>query len=124
MANFAKINEDGIVETVLVVADEQADNAQIFLAEELGLGGIWIESKLDGSIRYNAAIPGMTYDAENDAFIPVKPFDSWVLDAETFQWKAPVAQPEGFYDWDEESLTWVEFTPPAGYPATIEGSVE
>jgi len=112
MANFAKINEDGIVETILVVADEQADRAQEFLAEELGLGGIWIESKLDGSIRYNAAIPGMTYDAENDAFIPLKLFDSWILDTETFQWKAPIERPEGFYNWDEDSLAWVEFTPP------------
>lgn len=108
MANFAKINEDGIVETVLVVDDEQSENAQEFLAVELGLGGTWIESKLDGSIRYNAAIPGGTYDAENDAFIGIKPLDSWILNTETFKWEPPVAAPtDAPHSWDEETQTWI-----------------
>lgn len=112
MANFAKINEDGIIETILVIADEQADNAQDFLAVELGLGGTWIESRVDGSIRFNPAVPGGTYDADNDAFVLPQPFPSWTLNTSTFQWESPVARPEGAFTWDEDALSWVEFTLP------------
>ena len=51
---------------------------------------------------------GYTYDAERDAFIPPKPFDSWVLNEETARWEAPVAYPtDGLtYSWNEDELAW------------------
>jgi hypothetical protein len=60
------------------------------------------------NIRKNYAGIGFTYDLALDAFIPPKPFDSWVLDEATANWKAPVPKPEGNYRWDEETLSWLE----------------
>lgn len=112
MANFAKINEDSIIETVLAIDDEKVTTAQEFLAVELGLGGTWVETKLDGSIRFNPAIPGGTYNADADAFILPQPFASWTLNESTFTWEAPIERPEGDFYWDEETQIWVNFTPP------------
>jgi hypothetical protein len=60
------------------------------------------------NIRKNYAGIGFTYDVALDAFIPPKPFDSWVLDEATANWKAPVPKPEGNYRWDEQTLSWLE----------------
>ena len=64
----------------------------------------------DGSKRKNFAGIGFTYDKDKDAFIPQKPFASWVLDASTCRWKAPVAIPSDFhtkeYKWDEANNKW------------------
>jgi hypothetical protein len=74
--------------------------------------GTWLETKEDGSIRKNYAGIGYTYDAANDAFIEPKPFDSWVLNEETFKWEAPVAYPTdgNIYNWNEETQAWEEVT--------------
>jgi len=70
--------------------------------------GTWLETKKDGSIRKNYAGIGYTYDAANDAFIEPKPFDSWVLNEETFRWECPVAYPDdgNIYIWNEETQAW------------------
>jgi len=65
----------------------------------------------NGNIRKNFAGVGFTYDADRDAFIPPKPFDSWVLDEETCNWEAPVAYPADaedgdYYTWDEATTSW------------------
>ena len=59
--------------------------------------------------RKNYAGFGYTYDSARDAFIPPKPFPSWVLNEETCLWDAPVAMPTDgqLYNWDEETLSWV-----------------
>ena len=59
--------------------------------------------------RKNYAGIGYKYDATRDAFIPPKPFASWVLNEDTCLWDAPVAMPSdgGFYNWDEEAGNWV-----------------
>ena len=46
-------------------------------------------------------------------FVPLKPFDSWVLDRKTATWNAPVKKPTGknLYFWDEDALNWVEIDP-------------
>lgn len=68
--------------------------------------------------RYNYAGIGYTFDSskgEDGAFIPPKPFASWLLNEESCNWEAPVAMPveEGkFFVWDEDSTSWVEFVPP------------
>lgn len=60
------------------------------------------------AFRGNFASIGMTYDADLDAFIPIRPFPSWVLNTETITWEAPVPRPEGDFVWDEKSGAWVE----------------
>jgi len=60
--------------------------------------------------RKNYAGIGFTYDRDRDAFIPPKPFDSWVLDEDSCLWESPVPYPDDgkFYQWDEETQNWVE----------------
>lgn len=62
------------------------------------------------ALRYNYASTGFIYDEARDAFIPPKPFDSWVLDEATYSWVAPVPYPEDgkAYTWDEALGDWVE----------------
>ena len=63
--------------------------------------------------RKNYAGIGYTFDEARDAFIPPKPFASWVLNEDTCLWEAPVAMPTdgGFYNWDEEAGNWVAVEP-------------
>jgi len=102
MKNYAKLDSNNLVSQVVVLADDKDPN---WLTERLG--GNWIESTEQ---RKNSAGIGMTYNSELDAFIPPKPFDSWVLDEETAQWEAPVEYPSDGkdYSWDEETTSWVE----------------
>ena len=60
------------------------------------------------AFRKNYAGIGYTYDETRDAFIPPKPFDSWVLNEQSCLWEAPVAYPEDGqqYTWNEELGTW------------------
>ena len=64
------------------------------------------------AFRKNYAGIGYSYNQEKDAFIPPKPYNSWVLCEDTCCWKAPVEQPEGvsgvFYTWDENIMNWKE----------------
>ena len=62
------------------------------------------------AFRKNYAGLGYTYDAGRDAFIPPKPYASWVLNETTCLWEAPVAYPDdgGRYTWDEDAGAWVE----------------
>jgi hypothetical protein len=61
-------------------------------------------------MRVRYAGIGYTYNADLDAFVPPKPFNSWTLNTETAAWDAPTAMPDDgkFYHWVEESLSWVE----------------
>jgi hypothetical protein len=107
MAHFAEIVE-GVVARVLVVPDAQEHRGQDFLADDLGLGGIWIQTSYNARIRKNYAGIGMSYDADRDAFIAPKPYASWILDEDTCQWEAPVAYPTDgvMYIWNEELTIW------------------
>lgn len=66
------------------------------------------------ALRKNYAGIGFTYDKQRDAFIPPKPYNSWVLNEETCLWDAPAAMPNDgkHYKWDEATLSWVEVTQP------------
>ena len=93
MAHFAEIDENNIVLRVLVVPDEQEHRGQEFLADELGLGGIWRQTSYNARIRKNYAGIGYTYDGERDAFIAPKPecHDTVAFDEETCTWSCPDA---------------------------------
>jgi hypothetical protein len=118
MAHFAEIDENNIVIRVLVVDDLQENNGQDFLANTLDLGGTWIQTSYNtyGGIHKNDGIPlrknyaciGFTYDPTRDAFIPPKPYNSWILNEETCLWESPVPYPEDGQDyfWDEENISW------------------
>jgi hypothetical protein len=114
MAHFAKI-EDGIVTQVNVV-DEEYFHAN----RETRYTGTWVQTSyntqggvhlLGGTpLRKNYAGIGYTYDEARDAFIPPKPFNSWLLSETTCLWDAPVAYPTDgkLYMWDEEQQQWTE----------------
>lgn len=121
MAHFAEIDENNIVTRVLVVADDQEDRGQEFLADDLGLGGTWKKTSYNtvGGVHSNGGTPyrknyagiGFTYDSTKDAFIPPKPFASWDLNEDTCLWEAPTPMPveEGkFFTWDEDTTSWKE----------------
>lgn len=94
MAHFAEIDSNNIVTRVLVVPDEQEHRGQDFLANELGLGGTWVQTSYNARIRKNYAGIGYTYDAGRDAFIAPKPEchpDKVTFDEETCTWSCPDA---------------------------------
>ena len=86
MAHFAEVDENGVVQRVLVVPDAQEHRGHEFLADDLGLGGTWVQTSYNARIRKNYAGPGMTYDADRDAFISPKCHDEAVLDEATCLW--------------------------------------
>ena len=123
MAHFAKLDENNIVTQVIVVSNEIAtsENAVVtFINNLYKTSDTWKQTSyntvknthsLGGTpFRKNYACVGYTYDASKDAFIPPKPFNSWVLDETTCWWEAPVAYPSDGkeYDWDEDNTQWVE----------------
>lgn len=115
MAHFAQIDANNVVTQVIVVGNKDTADANGVEKEYIGaafcerlLGGTWKQTSYNGNIRKNYAGQGYTYDEQRDAFIPPKPFASWVLIEETCQWKAPVDMPDDgkMYSWDEASISW------------------
>ena len=86
MAHAAKVNAEGIVEEVLVVPDAQEHRVHDYLANDLGLGGTWVQTSYNGNIRKNYAGIGFTYDSVRDAFIPPKCHEVAVLNEDTCLW--------------------------------------
>jgi len=88
MAHFAEIDSNNTVLRVLVVANDLEHRGADFLANDLGLGGTWIQTSYNNNIRYNYAGIGYIYDAERNAFIAPKsnchPEES--LDEATCRW--------------------------------------
>jgi hypothetical protein len=107
MAHFARIENNLVIE-VLVVHNDLEHRGANFLANDLGLGGTWIQTSYNGNIRKQYAGIGYTYDDVNDVFIAPQPYPSWILDND-FNWQAPTPMPtEGRWYWDEDSLSWLE----------------
>jgi hypothetical protein len=115
MAHFAELDADSIVVRVLVVPNEQENRGHDYLATDLGLGGTWVQTSYNATIRKNYAGIGYTFDSGRDAFIPPKPYTSWVLNEATCNWDAPVARPadDKMYTWDEATTSWTEIEVPA-----------
>lgn len=108
MAHAAEIDGNNVVVRVLVVPNEQEHRIQDFLANELGLGGTWVQTSYNGNIRKNFAGIGYEYRSEIDAFVPPQPFPSWTLNEDTAQWESPVPYPTDgiMYQWNEELTDW------------------
>jgi hypothetical protein len=107
MSHWAEIDENNIVLRVLVGDNNEPDEGEAFMNS---LGGTWVKTSYNGNIRKNYAGINYTYDPIRDAFIAPKPYESWLLDEETCQWKAPIEMPtdDKMYVWDETSVNWVE----------------
>tara|TARA_Y100000310_G_scaffold96207_1_gene93975 strand:- start:57 stop:443 length:387 start_codon:yes stop_codon:yes gene_type:complete len=127
MAHFVEVDSNNIVIRCLVVDDKDTQDSEGNEIESIGatylsdgLGGTWKKTsynthagihKLGGTpYRKNYAGKGFTYDETRDAFIPPKPFPSWVLNEDTCLWDAPVAMPDdgNDYDWNEDTTSWDE----------------
>lgn len=107
MAHFAEIDENNMVLRVLVVPDEQEHRGHDYLANDMGLGGKWLQCSYNNKIRRRYPGPGHTYDPVNDVFLEQKPFNSWILN-ENFDWIPPVPYPDdgNNYLWNEDTLSW------------------
>ena len=126
MASFAKIGLNGKVIEVQSVVNEVLHDSNGVEQENIGIDfltkltgwAIWKQTsyntsggvhKLGGTpFRKNHAGIGYIYDEDRDAFIPPKPFNSWILDENTCWWEAPVAKPndENDYTWNEQNQSW------------------
>ena len=124
MAHFAKLDLNNIVTQVVVVNNDvllengaESEQKGINFLEELFEEGTWKQTSYNGTIRKNYAGVGYKYDVTRDAFIPPKPYASWILNETTCQWEAPVAHPnDALYNWDEANQQWVyasAYTTPA-----------
>lgn len=121
MAHFAELGENNVVLQVIVVDNKDIKDTFGVEQEEIGiafcrnlLGGTWKQTSYNASFRKNYAGIGFTYDSVRDAFVPPRPFPSWVLIEETCQWEAPIPKPDDvdfpnrYYRWQEETLSWIE----------------
>ena len=112
MSHFAKV-ENGVV-TQVIVAEQDVIDSGLF-----GDPSTWVQTSYNTRagghpegrpLRKNYAGIGYTYDFERDAFLPPKPFDSWVLNEETCLWDSPIPYPsdDKFYVWNEGLAAWEE----------------
>ena len=117
MAHFAQLNENNVVLQVIVVNNSDCLDGNGNESEAVGvafcqslLGGNWKQTSYNGTMRKNYAGIGYQYDATRDAFIPPKPYVSWLLNEATCLWNAPVSYPidDKQYRWDEPTTSWVE----------------
>jgi hypothetical protein len=118
MAHFAQIDENNIVKQVIVVTNEDCGNLDFPESESLGqnfissigLTGTWKQTSYNSNFRKRYAGLDDTYDEIRDAFLPSKPFSSWVLNEETCLWEAPIERPSDgkVYTWNEDGQSWEE----------------
>jgi hypothetical protein len=126
MASFAKIGLNNKVIEVQSLVNEVLHDANGVEQEVIGIDfltkltgwAIWKQTSYNTRagvhnnngtpFRKNHAGIGMTYDEDRDAFIPKKPFNSWILNEQTCLWNAPTPMPTDGkrYNWNETNLTW------------------
>jgi hypothetical protein len=129
MASFAKIGLNSKVIAVVSVNNNVLKDLNGVEREELGIQflneltgwPIWKQTsyntvggvhQLGGTpFRKNHASIGYTYDEDRDAFIPKKPYNSWILNEQTCNWESPVAKPnDNLYNWNESTKSWDLFS--------------
>ena len=125
MAHYAQLDSENIVVNVFVGRDDVVDGIddwedyyapEGFTVKQTSYntyGGVHYtdgEPSTDQSkaLRYNYAGIGFTYEEARNAFIPPKPFESWILDEGICLWQPPLPYPEdgGNYRWDEDLFSW------------------
>ena len=126
MASFAKIGLNGKVIEVHSVVNEVLHDSNGIEREDIGVDfltkltgwAIWkqtsynthggVHSSGGTPLRKNHAGIGYTYDEDRDAFIPKKPFNSWILNETTCLWESPIPYPQdgNMYKWNEQNQSW------------------
>jgi len=121
MAYFAKLGTGNIVEQVISINNSVITDSNGIEQEQLGVDfinklyntrDVWKQTSYNRTFRKNYAGIGYQYDQMRDAFIPPKPFNSWILNEDTCNWNAPVALPttkledNQDYSWNEQTLSW------------------
>lgn len=116
MAHWAEVDENNTVLRVVTTSNDDTNEGYDWLVENLS--GTWIKTSyntcggehLEGGtpFRKNFAAIGYVYDADRDAFIPPKKYESWTLNEETCLWEPPVDYPEDGqrYLWNEGTQSW------------------
>jgi hypothetical protein len=110
MAHYAFLDENNIVTEVIVGINEteliEGKHPEIWYGDFRGQ--VCKRTSYNGNYRKNYAGIGYTYNENLDAFIPPKPYDSWLLNEETALWEPPVAYPNDkkHYYWNEENISW------------------
>ena len=107
MAHFAELNDDSIVLRVILVNDAHEADGENWCHDFAG--GDWKQTSYNGNMRYNYAGIGYIYDADEDVFYAPQPHPSWSLD-DAYLWQPPTPRPDDGkrYEWDEDTLAWVE----------------
>ena len=121
MAHFAELNENNEVLRVIVVDNNDTSNSDGEEVEQIGISFLkglfgfdtnWKQTSYNNNFRFRYAGVGYSYDETLDAFVPPKPYDSWIINSTTADWEAPITQPEltqeqdesgYYYYWDETS---------------------
>jgi len=120
MAHYAKLDENNIVLEVVVIDDNDEmkngvtdEETGIQFCQSLFNYPNWKKTSYNNNIRKRYAGIGFTYNSQYDAFIPPKPFNSWLFDEEELNWKAPVPIPDNVnpYYWNENTTGWIIINP-------------
>ena len=127
MAHYALLNNNTVVQVITGVHEDETQQDtdgsivggsteawESFYASRPWFSGLTSKrTSYNGNYRKNYAGVGYTYDADRDAFIPPKPYPSWVLNEDTCRWDPPVPYPSdgNRYTWDEDNGTWVPVEP-------------
>lgn len=118
MAHYAQLDNNNIVINVIYGKDESLDEYwELFYTNETGIVhkrtsyNTYGNQHIAGGIpfRKNFAGIGYSYDSDRDAFIPPKPFKSWILNETTCLWEPPFQPPNNYqlYHWDDNLNNWV-----------------
>ena len=119
MAHWAEIDENNKVLRVTVGSNDDPDEGYQWLIDNLG--GTWIKTSYNTykgqhsqggtPLRGNFAGIDYIYDPILDIFLPPKPYPSWIINEQEYDWMAPIPKPtSGFYLWSEKKLQWVQVT--------------
>ncbi len=130
MAHFCQLDENNVVTQVIVVSNEDTSDVNGNEVEEIGVAFCkkllgadtnWKQTSYNNNMRVRYAGIGYSYNEALDAFVPPKPFESWVLNEETADWQSPIGPAPAlteeeiasmsFYRWNEETGAWELFTP-------------
>ena len=107
--NFAQLDNNNNVINIITASSD--------FINSLSNSSSYVEMSKNGSIRYNFAVIGGTFDITNNAFISPSPYPSWTLNTSTFKWQPPIPKPAkiagSYWIWDESTKNWVSMTIPA-----------
>ena len=126
MGHYALLNNDNFVKQVITGGGESDDlmfeklygDLHNCIAKRTSYntrGGVHYTNGIQSqnqskAFRKNYAGIGYYYDSIRDAFIPPKPFPSWILEEFSCLWQSPIPYPNDgkMYEWNEEIGNWEE----------------